>query len=263
MRFLATLLAACLVAADAAAGAWTLARGDGQVIMTTGRRIAPAGAFLSALPEEDSNSSQVFVEYGVADGWTLGGILYANFSSLDPSELEIRIGGHVRHRLLSRKNGDVISAQAGVAAPVERWLVGKAMSASLPGSVPEAHLRALYGRGWQWGLGDSFVSAEAGFHWRGESAADELRVDATAGHRAWRGVLGLLAVHGALPVQSGGEPSLKLAPSVAYTLWPWLGENDKKPFGDLQPNTVQLGIAWDALQPGDGLGVQLSVWRSF
>lgn len=251
-----------LLAGEAFAGAWTLAEGSGQAIMTTGRRIAPIGSFVGGVADEDSNSTQVFVEYGLTDDWTLGGTLYGNFSAVDPQDLEIRLGAHVRRRVWTRPKGDVVSVQAGLAAPVEKWLVGD-MADSLPGSVPEAHVRALYGRGWQWDRGNSFVSAEAGFHWRGERAADEVRFDITAGHEAWKGVLGLFSLYSIAPVIGEGEASLKLAPSVAYTLWPWVGENEKKPFGELNPSTIQLGVVWDVLNPEDGLGVAVSVWKKF
>jgi hypothetical protein len=262
VRFIAALLAACLAAGDAAAGAWTLPEGEGQIIMTTERRIAPVGAFFSGLPDEDSNSSQLFVEYGVADGWTLGADLYANVSAVDAQDLEIRLGAHVRHRVWTRKNGDVVSVQAGFMAPVERWLVGD-LAESLPDSVPEAHLRALYGRGWQSSLGNSFVSAEAGFHWRGERAADEVRLDVTAGHERWKGVMGLMGIYTTVPLAGRGEASLKLSPSIAFTLWPRPGPNDKKPYGEVHPSTIQLGVTWDLLNPQDGLGVGVSIWRSF
>lgn len=263
MRFpLPAFLLACLLSGEAAAGAWTLAKGDGQVISTTGRRVAPAGAFFGGVADDDENSSQVFVEYGVADGWTLGGTLYTAFSAIDPQGTEISIGAHIRHRIWQRDNGDVISLQAGVSAPVENWLIGNAAD-SLPDSVPEAHLRALYGRGWQWGWGNGFVSAEAGFHWRGEDAADEWRMDVTAGIERWKGVLGLLGVYSIVPVIGDGDASLKLAPSIAWTMWPWPGPNDKKPFGEVNPNTIQLGVVYDVLNPKDGPGVTIGVWRRF
>ncbi|HLS18423.1 MAG TPA: hypothetical protein VK090_01320 [Paracoccaceae bacterium] len=263
MRLLAALLIACLSVAEAAAGAWTLAKGSGQIIMTTGRKIAPIGAYFSGLPEKDSNTAQIFVEYGVAERWTLGAMLQSDISTTDLEALEIRAGAHLRHRLWQGAQGDVISAQLGFAAPIERWIVGKDLADSLPHSVPEAHLRALYGRGWEWGLGNSFISTEGGFHWRGEGAANELQFDFTAGHETWKGVLGLLGIYSTLPLGGGGEHSLKLAPSIAWTIWPRIGRNDKKPEGKVNPNTVQLGISWDALNPRDGLGAQISLWRSF
>jgi hypothetical protein len=267
VRFIPLAISACLLAGDAAAGAWTLAEGTGQLIMTTGRKIAPVGAFMSGAADSDSNSSQIYAEYGVADAWTLGFVAYGEFSTTDAEDMELRLGGHVRHRVWTGEKGDVASVQAGFSAPVEGWL-GDLAPESLPDSVPEAHLRALYGRGWQTGWGNSFVSAEAGFHWRGEDARDELRLDVTAGHEAWKGVLGLFSVFTAVPVgrgdgDDGSDATLKLAPSIAYTMWPWLGENDKKPYGPLHPNTVQLGIVWDVLNPDDGLGVQISIWKSF
>lgn len=263
MRLLAALLIACLAVTEAAAGAWTHAKGSGQIIMMTGRKIAPVGAYFSGLPEKDSNSAQIFIEYGVAERWTLGATLQSDISTTDLEALEIRAGAHLRHRLWQSGHGDVVSAQLGFAAPIERWIIGEELANGLPHSVPEAHIRALYGRGWGWGLGNSFVSTEGGFHWRGESAANELQLDTTIGHEAWKGVLGLLGIHGALPLGGGGERSLKLAPSIAWTIWPRIGPNDKKPAGKVNPNTIQLGIIWDALNPRDGLGAQISIWRSF
>ena len=275
MRLIVVAICACLGAGQAAAGAWTLAEGSGQLIMTTGRKMAPIGAFMGGPADSDSNSSQIWAEYGVADGWTVGAVAYGEFSTTDAADLELRLGGHVRHRVWTGEKGDVASVQVGFSAPVEGWL-GDLAPESLPDSVPEGYLRGLYGRGWQTGWGNSFVSAEGGFHWRGERAADELRFDVTAGHEAWKGVLGLFSVFTAVPIGNGGEEgdvggdgsdgsdaTLKLAPSIAYTMWPWLGDNDKKPFGPLYPNTVQLGVVWDALNPDDGLGFQISIWKSF
>jgi hypothetical protein len=263
LRFILVAISACLAAADAAAGAWTLAEGTGQLIMTTGRKIAPINAFVGGVADSDSNSSQIWVEYGVADRWTVGAVIYGEFSTTDLDDMELRIGGHVRHRVWAGERGDVASVQAGFGVPVESWL-GDLAPDSLPDSVPEAHLGALYGRGWQTGWGNSFVSAEGGYRWRGEDADDELRFEVTAGHEAWKGVLGLVSVFTSVPIgDDDTDATLKLAPSIAYTLWPWLGENDKKPYDPIYPNTVQLGIVWDALNPDDGLGVQISIWKSF
>lgn len=263
MRFLALILAGCLAAGEAAAGAWTLADGDGQVIMTTGRRIAPIGAFMGDVPEEDSNSVQIFVEYGVADGWTVGAALYADISATDLRDGEISLGGHLRHRIWTGAGGDVVALQAGGAIPVENWVLDDELAAQLTGAAPEIHLSVLYGRGWQWQAGNSFVSAATGFRWRGHDEADEWRVDITAGHEAWKGVMGLIGIHSTLPVIGEGESSLKIAPSIAWTMWPWLGPNDKKPYEEINPRTIQLGVVWDMLNPGDGLGVQVSVWQGF
>lgn len=248
---------------EAMAGAWTLGQGTGQIIMTTGRKIAPVSAYFSGLPEKDSNTAQILVEYGVTDRWTLGAMVQSDISTTHLETSELRAGAHLRHRIWQGRQGDVISAQLGFAAPIERWIIGKELANGLRHSVPEVHLRTLYGRGWEWWLGNSFISTEGGFHWRGEGAANELHFDTTAGHEAWKGVLGLLGIHSTMPMEAGSKSSLKLAPSIAWTIWPRIGQNDKKPEGKVNPNTVQLGVSWDALNPRDGLGAQISVWRRF
>jgi hypothetical protein len=261
-QFPAFALAACLSATDAAAGAWTLAEGDAQVISTAGRNIAPIGAFIDGAADTDSNSTQLWVEYGLAEGWTVGALVYAEFSTTDASDMQLRLGAHVRRRIWTGAQGGVAAIQAGFSAPVESWM-GELAPDSLPDSVPEISLSALYGRGWQTGWGNSFVSTGAGLQWRGEGADEELRFEVTAGHEAWKGVLGLFSVFSSVPLGDRNDATLKLAPSIAYTLWPWLGENDRKPYDPPHPDTVQLGIVWDTLNQDDGLGVQLSIWKTF
>ncbi len=261
-RALTLALLGALPAGEAAAGAWTLARGSGQVISTTGRNIAPIGAFIDGAADTNSASSQLWVEYGLFDRWTVGATIYGEFSTTDASDMQLRLGAHARHQIWTGENGGVAAVQAGFSAPVESW-VGDMVPDSLPNSVPEVSLSALYGRGWQTSWGNSFVSTGAGFQWRGEGADEELRFEVTAGHEAWRGVVGLFSVFSSLPLGDRNNATLKLAPSIAYTLWPWLGENDRKPYDPLYPNTVQLGVVWDTLNPDDGLGVQFSIWKSF
>ncbi len=261
-RSLALALACCLWAGDAAAGAWTLAKGQGQVISTTGRNIAPIGAFIDGAADTDANSSQLWVEYGLAERWTVGALVYGEFSTTDAADMQLRLGAHVRHQVWAGEQGGVAAVQASFSAPVESW-IGDMVPDSLPDSVPEISVSALYGRGWQTGWGNSFVSTGAGFQWRGEGADEELRLELTAGHEAWKGVLGLFSVFGSLPLGDRNDATLKLAPSIAYTLWPWLGENDRKPFDAPHPNTIQLGVVWDTLNPDDGLGLQISIWKNF
>lgn len=257
----AGLLLAGLLAGDVLAGAWPQREGKVQIIWTTTRKIAPVSAYFGDPATSDKNASQIFVEYGATKDLTLGLTLFGEFSTT-ADEVEARIGLHARHLLWSGKGGDVISIQGGVSVPVERWL-GSELGDNRPDSVTELDVRVLYGRGWQTDWGNSFVSTEAGIRLRGEGQDEELRVDATAGHEAWRGVMGLMSVFTSVPLGKGSDVSVKLAPSIAYTLWPWLGENDKKPIDPVNPNTVQLGVVWDASEPGDGLALTLSVWKGF
>lgn len=256
---LALLLAA--LPCPAAAGAWTLAEDSGMVILTTTREIAPVGAMFGGVADSDSNVSQIFVEYGATDAVTLGLVGYGSFSSL-ADEVELRVGGHVRVRVWQGVQGDVASVQAGASFPAERWL-GSGLGDDRPNSATEVDLRVLYGRGWALSWANAFVSAETGVRFRGEGLDEEIRFDATAGLEPWRGVMGLLGVSASVPLGEKGTANLKIAPSLAYTLWPFVGENDKKPEGPLNPTTLQLGVSYDALNPDDGLGLFLSIWKRF
>ncbi|MEM6621693.1 MAG: hypothetical protein AAF674_05645 [Pseudomonadota bacterium] len=242
-------------------GAWPQPEGQLLVIATSGRKVAPISSLFSGVPEEDSNTAQLFAEYGLLPELTLGLTAYGEFSTTD-DVVEARIGAHVRHLLWQGDYGDVMSVQAGVSFPVERWL-GNGLGDNRPDSASEVDLRVQYGRGVQWDWGDSFVSGAAGLRIRGEGLDEELKGDITLGHTPTNGVLGLFSVFASVPLGERESPTLKLAPSIAYTFWPILGSNDKKPEGPLYPSTIQLGVLWDAANPDDGLTVQVSVWKRF
>ena len=258
--FLSVLIWAALTH-EARAGAWTLREGQGQIIMTTSRKVSSVRGFFGAPVETDENSSQIFAEFGLHDELTLGLTVYGAFSSLD-DDVEASLGIHARHKVWQGQDGDVLSVQGGVKVPVERWL-GNGLGDSRPGSVTEVSLRVLYGRGWQTDWGNSFVNAELGMNLRGEGLDEEVRFDFTVGHEPVRGLLGLLSVFSSVPLGNKADTSVKFAPSVAYTFWPWLGDNDKKPYGPINPNTVQLGIEWDAVNPDDGMAASISIWKGF
>ena len=246
---------------EAGAGAWTLREGQGQVIMSTSRKIAPIGGFFGDPVETDENSTQIFAEFGVNDELTLGITIYGAFSTIE-DDVEASLGIHARHKVWTGEDGDVLSVQGGVRVPVERWL-GEGLGDSRPDSVTEVNLRVLYGRGWQTDWGNSFVNAELGLNLRGEGLDEEVQFDFTIGHEPIRGLLGLLSVYTSVPLGNQGEASVKFAPSVAYTFWPWLGENDKKPYGPINPNTVQLGVEWNALALDDEMTASVSIWKGF
>ena len=260
-RWVLGVLLWAAAALDASAGAWTLPEGRVQIIMTTARKIAPAGGFFGQAVEQDSNSTQIFMEYGVLDDLTVGMTIFGEFSTTE-DDVEASIGVHARKRVWTGEDGDVLSVQGGVKLPVERWL-GEGLGDTRPDSVTEVQLRVLYGRGWQTDWGNSFFSTELGLHLRGEGLDEEVRLDVTAGHEPLRGLLGLMSVFSTVPLGDSSDVSLKLAPSIAYTFWPWLGDNDKKPYGPINPNTIQLGVIWDAANPDDGLTASLSVWKGF
>lgn len=262
--------AAALIVADAMtpgaakAGAWTLAEGDGIAITTVARKVTPISGLLGGTADSDQTEVQVFLEYGVLDDLTFGFTALNKFS-MTQDIVEMRFGAHLRKRVWQGKDGDVASIQAGFALPAE-GLLGGTLGDNRPNSVSEIDVRALYGRGWGLSWTNAFVSTEAGLRWRGESQPDELRFDTIAGIEPWRGFQGLVGLFVAVPVGGGTvdqDTSLKFAPSVAYTAWPWLGDNDKKPDGLRTPVTFQLGMDIDVLSPSDGISFSFSLWNRF
>lgn len=246
----------------AIAGAWTRTRGEGLLIVTTARRASPLGGLTGGVADSEANISQLYLEYGLTDALTLGAKTYVEFSLSEPERSAASAGGFLRQRLWQDGRGGIASVQAGYDHPVDS-LLGGSFSLADPGAVPEAHVAALYGRGWG-GLGSStFLSTGAAWHWRGDGADDEFRVETTAG-RAWnRSWMGVLSLFGLIPLGPDTDASLKISPSVAYTIWPTGVHHARRPHRRPNPPTVQLGVSYDVLNPGDGLGVSVSIWRRF
>ena len=94
-----------LVASPAGAGAWTRTEGEGVVIISTGRRVAPVGGLTGGRVSEDSNVSQIYVEYGLFDGLTIGAASYVELSTTDLSASSAALGGFVRKRIWQSGHG--------------------------------------------------------------------------------------------------------------------------------------------------------------
>lgn len=252
----------CLSVAGARAGAWTQPEGGVQVISSTIRTIAPVGAFFGDATDQDKNATSLFVEYGVLEEFTLGASFFGEFSSTS-TEVTTQAGIHGRYLLWRGSDGDVASIQGGVSVPVERWL-GNGIGDDQPDSATEIALRGLYGRSWLSDLGKTHVSSEIGLQIRGEGLSEQFAFDATVGHEPFKGLIGLFSLYTRLPFGGDSDgPSVVLSPSIAYTMWPWLGENDKRSHGPAYPNTIQLQVFWDAARPEEGLGLGLSIWKRF
>lgn len=250
------------VTGPALAGAWTRAEGEGIVIVTAARRVAPMGGLTGGAASSDTGISQVYLEYGLLDGLTIGAKSYVELSSTDTDGSSASLGGFVRKRVWQDRRGGIASVQAGYSHPIDS-LLGGPFALSDPGAVPEANLAALYGRGWGGDWGSAFLSTGAAFHWRGEGMADDLRFEATAGYAPWRRFMGIVSVYGLAPLGNGTSASLKIAPSIAYKMWPRAAPGDKEPDDPVKPSTIQLGVSYDVLNRSDGLGLSISLWRSF
>ena len=248
--------------APACAGAWTQAKGDGLTIVTTARRLAPVGALTGGPISRDTNISQLYLEYGLLDGLTIGAKSYIELSSTDLTASSAALGGFVRKRVWQDDQVGVGSIQVGYAHPIES-LLGDAFAMAEPGAVPEAHFAGLYGRSWAGDWGSAFTSTGAAYHLRREGTADDLRFEFTTGYAPWRRWMGMISFYGLAPLGEGTDPSLKVAPSIAFTMWPWIRRNEKKPRGRFYPNTIQFGVSYDVLNRTDGLGFSINVWRRF
>lgn len=253
---------AALMGGEASAGAWTLAKGDGLAILTTARRAAPLGALTGGATNSDANISQIYLEYGLAEGLTVGAKAYGEISLSDPDRSTASLGGFLRKRIWEDGRGGGASVQVGYAHPLDS-LIGGAFTYADPGAVPEAHAAGLYGRGWGGLWGSAFLSTGAAYHWRGEGLADEMRFEATGGYAWSRSWMGVVSLFGLAPLDEGTDPSLKIAPSVAYTIWPTGVHHWKRPHPKQYPPTIQLGISYDLLNRGEGLGLSVSLWRRF
>ncbi|TFG89412.1 MAG: hypothetical protein E4H18_00160 [Hyphomicrobiales bacterium] len=249
-------------AGPADAGAWTRTEGEGITIVTTGRRIAPMGGLTGGPVSKDTSISQIYIEYGLFDDLTIGAKTYIEVSSTDFTGSSAALGGFVRKRIWQDGQGGVGSIQVGYSHPIES-LLGSTFADSDPGAVPEAHLAGLYGRGWADDWGSAFLSTGAAYHLRRGGMPDDLRFELTGGYAPWRRVMGIVSLYGLTPLGKGTDTSLKIAPSIAYTMWPWIERNEKKPTGEIKPNTIQFGVSYDLLNRDEGLGISISIWRPF
>lgn len=240
------------------AGAWTLAEDKTLAIVTTSYQIAPAASLFSGVRTKEDLATQVFLETGLFDDLTLGFTMYTEFSNLT-GEADTRLGLHARHRIWQGWNGSVASVQIGFELPVNDWM-GLPQPAD---SVVEIDARALFGKGWQLDWANSYVSTELGYRVRRGGQGDELRFDGTAGLEPWGGVLGLFTVSAAVPLAETGRASLEITPSIAFTLWPGVSANDKKPELKTPPQTLQIGIGYDVLNPNDGIRLSGGIWTWF
>ncbi|MEM1383629.1 MAG: hypothetical protein AAF713_19215 [Pseudomonadota bacterium] len=246
----------------AVSGPWPRPEGSGQVIVTTIRQAAPIGSFVQGTADSDTNFSEIFVEYGLVEDVTVGLSAFYQNSVSDRDDRSAAVTGLARTRVWSNDRGDIASVQAGFSYPVES-LFSDNFAESQPDSTPEVDLRGLWGSSWWGDWGSAFVSTELAWRWRSEGQPDEIRSDTTIGYQPGRCCLALLGFNALAPLSGGSDAGLKIAPSFAYTLWPEIDRNEKKPLGIVRPRTIQLGFFYDVLNTDDGLGVQVSVWNSF
>ncbi|MBY8977192.1 hypothetical protein KHP62_15345 [Rhodobacteraceae bacterium NNCM2] len=254
------LVGVCSASGQAVAGAWTRAEGDGLLIISSGRRVAPIAAFATGLPDDDANTTQVLAEYGVIEGLTLGATVFAELSTVDLSNSTFNAGVYVRKRLWQGEKS-VFSAQLGYAHPLES-VVEDPLGEDIYPSAPEVEFRLQYGHSFWGDWGNAFLAVDGGYDYLGNGEDDELHADLTVGYEPYNCCLALLSTYATVPV-GREEATFKIAPSFAYTLYPEVRRNGKKPSGFIRTRTIQFGINYDLLNPDDGIGVQISIWQKF
>lgn len=209
-----------LCAAEAGAGAWT--RPPGSAFLATGTSYYESGG---DFPYEEATGS-AYGEYGLTPGVTLGGsVEYKEpLGENAPLGQELTVSGFGRFRLDVGEVGDPTAVQLGVELPVDEAL---GEGAARRPDAPALELRMLYGRGFATPLGAGFVDAQGAFRANLDDAADEVRIDLTAGvrpHPRWLGLVQSFNTIGLRNPSSNGDREgedydvHKLAPSLGFVL---------------------------------------------
>lgn len=235
-------------AAPAEAGAWTKPRGEILIISTQSVHFfdrAPGGV------SQTKQESAVYAEYGWRDGVTLVG--RAALQSIDRSAIDPwrGVGGAEAGARLRLYRGErwVISAQATASL---RTGGENRNHAALGEGGGDLDLRLMAGRSFG---RSNFVNVSGGWRRRPGGAADELRLDMTAGAHVWRGaqVMGQSFSVWSAGGEAGfdGYASHRLQGSV---IWP------------LSSRTrLQAGVMGTASAYNTGFerSAFVSVWRTF
>lgn len=173
---------------EAEAGAWPMAPGDGQVIVTgfytVSDGLSEVNPEIVPTDSQDRFLYNAFVEYGLTEHVTaVGSLSFVHVdlengtddsrSGLDFVELGPRV-------LLTRWGSAVLSAQGTVRIPFADESDGPAAIGS---TQNEADVRLLGGYGFELFGMRSFAELQAGYRFRFDDPPNEIRVDATIGIR--------------------------------------------------------------------------------
>jgi hypothetical protein len=179
----------------ALAGAWTLAEGTGQVIVT-GLVSAADSAFdaqadLAGRPDFEKGTVSLLLEYGLTDQLTLlasgeaGSERDGDLPVARPALFDAAIGARLR---LFEEEGLIVSGQ--LSARIER-----AQAADLEGfagldwTSPQVEPRLLAGYGFSLAGYPAFAEAQAGYRFSLGEGPDEVKLDVTFGLRPWEDLL--------------------------------------------------------------------------
>lgn len=236
-------------AGRASAGAWT--RAPDEVFTAQSVRY-----FTTELAEDTDApfrrvSTDVYLEYGLREGLTLGGKL--EFGQRLDGQQESFVSGFVRARLWRGAAGDVVSAQLGGGLPVLEALAPENITRDV---TADARATLSYGRGFVSDLGAGWLDGAVTLRHRSGPPADELKLDLTAGLRpdeAWVTLAQGFATFGLGNDGFGGSDFdvVKLALSVGYRV--------------TETRTLLLAVTQDVHGRNVSLGTEVAVtiWSLF
>lgn len=204
---LALILVVAIRPTGALAGAWTLAEGTGQAIITglfsSADSIFDAGANVIERPDFAKGTVSLLLEYGLTDRLTLLGT--GEFGGERDGDLpaarlfDASLGARL---VLFEDNGIVVSGQ--LSGRLERaQAVGDEGFAGLDWTAPQIEPRLLAGYGFSLGEYPAFVDTQAGYRLALGDGPDEVRLDVTFGIRPWDEIL--LLAQGFSTISAGGD----------------------------------------------------------
>ncbi|MBK5951724.1 hypothetical protein CH339_11990 [Rhodobium orientis] len=173
-------------ASDALAGAWTLEKGTGQVIGTFLYSNSPRGfddkGKVVNIDDYTKAEFSLLMEYGLTSDLTV--ILTPSFrhASIGDISSSSRLGYTdlgARYRIF-QKDGTVLSLQGLARIPGSRR---DDILANVGNTDTEYDVRGLFGHSFKIFEKDAFVDAQAGYRYRTNDPANELRLDGTLGVR--------------------------------------------------------------------------------
>ncbi len=181
-----------LAAAEARAGAWPKAPGEGQVILSTTYDTATRGfdaqGRLRDTVRYEKRELAAFVEYGLTRRFTFVGRVATQDVTIEtPAGRERKSGMAASEAglraVLMQRDHDVLSVQASVAIPGN---VENVLDMRLGEGGRDYEARLLYGRGFRLRGGHGFAEAQAGWRVRAGASPDEARLDLTMGWNSGR-----------------------------------------------------------------------------
>lgn len=253
--------AASLVAVDAQAGAWTLEEDATQLFLQVEYFEADTGFDANGDPANGTYrklNGAFSTEYGLFDWLTIGSKAEARQTEIDSDGQDAKTYGPAEGGVWARVRfwrgaATVASAQIGY---TDASAYDERLRPSLGDGASEIDMRGLIGHGFGAEWGDGWLNAEAAYRLRFEDAADQIRLDLTAGFRpaAAPRLLLMAQSFGTYAAGNGTRSDydvLKLSPSVGFEITPSV--------------TVQIGVSREVMGRDieEGQAVFSSLWWTF